>query len=459
MNDDAAGAPELPADFWERPDVRSPLLSQHFGRFLRAYRSAQSPKVKQADLAAWLGITQGQLSKLERSPAAIHDLAKLKKWASALHVPADLLWFSNPPGQTGEVISAPRPPAESLRQEPSYVPRRDMLRNAGALAVSAASSALLANAPWQRLMDSIEKDRPVDSATVQLMSDRTADFHDNEHTVPARQLLEGLQRHRAVLSAVLNNARTDATRAELIRTFGETEALVGWLHFDLGNANDAVQSWRKTLKIAKDSGDGPLAACALAYWSYLASSRNDTVPAVRLLQQAESYVPGNTAPATRAWVAAREAEELSRLGNETEAMRALERAFTAFDFAHPRTERLWTTFFTANRLGSLTVSTYMGLRHRDAPAIADSLLASLPPTVRKQRALALSDLTTLCVRANDYDRAEALIDGAIDSTIRTESSLSRQRLFALSSELARENVGSPGNLIREKIRSGLPRQF
>lgn len=168
-------------------------------------------------------------------------------------------------------------------------------------------------------------------------------------------------------------------------------------------------------------------------------------------------MPGTTAPATRAWVAGREAEELSRLGNETEAMRALERAFTAFDFAQPRTERLWTTFFTASRLGSLTVSTYMGLQHRDAPAIADSLLASLPPTVRKQRALALTDLTTLCIRANDYDRAQALVDGAIDSTIRTESSLSRQRLLTLSSKLATGKVSSPENSIRDRIRSGLHR--
>ncbi|WP_146060371.1 hypothetical protein [Amycolatopsis sp. CA-128772] len=80
------------------------------------------------------------------------------------------------------------------------MPRRDLLKSAGVLAVSAASAGLLANAPWQRLMDSVENDRPVDMATIQLTQDRTADFHDNEHTVPARQLLDGLLRHRAVIS-------------------------------------------------------------------------------------------------------------------------------------------------------------------------------------------------------------------------------------------------------------------
>ncbi len=93
--------PVLPADFWEQPEIRSALLSRHFGRFLRAYRTAQSPQIKQVQLAHWLGITQGQLSRIERSTTPICDLHKLETWARALHVPAHLLWFdvsSDPSG-------------------------------------------------------------------------------------------------------------------------------------------------------------------------------------------------------------------------------------------------------------------------------------------------------------------------------------------------------------------------
>lgn len=73
-------APVLPADFWEQPEIRSALLSRHFGRFLRVYRKIQSPQVQQADVARWLGITQGQLSKIERSSTPVHDLDKLDRW-------------------------------------------------------------------------------------------------------------------------------------------------------------------------------------------------------------------------------------------------------------------------------------------------------------------------------------------------------------------------------------------
>jgi hypothetical protein len=120
--------------------------------------------------------------------------------------------------------------------------------------------------------------------------------------------------------------------------------LVGWLYFDLGRANEAANAWRSTLKIDKDTGDGALAAYTLGYWSYLAASRNDVAPAVRLLQQAQEYVPGSSAPATRSWLSAREAEDWPVSVTRPEPYA-------------PWSARSWTPFFTANRLGGLTVST------------------------------------------------------------------------------------------------------
>jgi tetratricopeptide (TPR) repeat protein len=418
----------------------------------------QTPPVQQTRLAGWLGITQGQLSRIERAVAPVRDLVKLDQWARVLHVPAHLLWFeiSPDPSETSAASPLRATLAKESDQNKDDVRRRDLLKVAG-VAAATAGSGLLAETPWQRLIDSVDRGRPVDTATIQIMQDRTADLFDTEYTVPARHVLDSLTKHHTTLRTLLGNARTDATRDPLIIMMGETEALIGWLYFDLGHGKQAADTWRSTLRIAKEIGDRGLAACTLGYWSYLAASRNDIAPAVRLLQQAQECVPGNSAPATRSWIAAREAEELGRLGDETAALRALERAFTAFDFARPRTERIWTAFFTANRLGGLTVSTYIALNHKDATAAADSLLASLSPTENKARAYALADLTTLAVRTKDFDRANTLVHDAIDVTIRTESSIARQRLLTLASSLATSSDPAPTRSLQDHIVSTLRR--
>jgi transcriptional regulator with XRE-family HTH domain len=451
-------APVLSAEFWEQPEIRSALLSRHFGCFLRTYRRSQFPQVKQSQLARWLGITQGQLSRIERSSTPIRDLTKLDAWAHRLHIPPDRLWFSSShsAARNTDVAVLQRATVEQAPpSERSDMRRRDLLLKAASVS-AAVGAGLLSDTPWQRLIDSVNKGRPVDTATVQLMQDRTADLFHTEETVPARQLLEEIARHRTMLETLLANAQIASIQRDLAVAMGETDVLTGWLLFDLGKSGEAASAWRSTLKIAKETGDRALAACALGYWSYLASSRNDTAPAVRLLQQARDYVPGSFAPATRSWLSAREAEELARLGDETGALRAVERALTAYDFARPRSERPWTAFFSASRLGSMTVSAYTTLRHRDATAAADSLLTSLSPRENKVRAIVLSDLTINATQTNDYDRATALVSDAIELTTRTETTLARQRLLALAGTLpsTTSNTNS-ASVLRDQIVSTL----
>jgi hypothetical protein len=151
--------------------------------------------------------------------------------------------------------------------------------------------------------------------------------------------------------------------------------------------------------------------------------------------------------------------ETSTLGDETGSLRAVERALTAFDFARPRFERPWTAFFSASRLGSMTVSTYTTLRHQEAAtaAAADSLLASLSPTDNKVRAIVLSDLTTNAAQAQEYDRANALVTDAIELTNRTETTLAKQRLLAVAATLPSKNKADASSVLRDQIISTLRR--
>jgi transcriptional regulator with XRE-family HTH domain len=123
--------------FWEQDSIRTALASQHFGRFLRAYREAHSPVLKQAQVGEWIGLTQGQVSRIEHSATPVTDIGKLARWAEALHVPKQYLWFraSYTPGAHIDPVGPEVDPR--VGSEEDDVNRRDLLRLTGIVAATA----------------------------------------------------------------------------------------------------------------------------------------------------------------------------------------------------------------------------------------------------------------------------------------------------------------------------------
>ncbi|MBV9141401.1 MAG: hypothetical protein JO115_10870 [Pseudonocardiales bacterium] len=75
----------------------------------------------------------------------------------------------------------------------------------------------------------------------------------------------------------------------------------------------------------------------------------------------------------------------------------------------------------------------------------------------KARAIALADLTTLAVRTNDFDRANALVEKAVDVTARTETRIARHRLLTLAATLTTSSDPGATCGLREHIVSTLRR--
>ncbi len=136
--------PVPPGGFWDRPQMRDALERREFGAVLAAYRSGQDRKVTQADLGRWLGITQGEVSRIERGSVPVSDLDKLDRWARVLGIPQRCLWFT----LSGQVPDAchPRPgvssPPLTGDAEGDDVHRRQFLKVAGS-GVAAAGTSLL----------------------------------------------------------------------------------------------------------------------------------------------------------------------------------------------------------------------------------------------------------------------------------------------------------------------------
>ncbi|MGW5741602.1 hypothetical protein [Amycolatopsis sp. NPDC003861] len=426
--------PEHAEDFWQHPALRAALESQHFGQVLRAYRLAHVPQVSQIKISHWLEMTQANVSLLERkvtSPPS--DLRKLRRWAATIRMPVDLWWFA--PSHLPD-YSDTSSDAANLDD----VHRRDMLKLTGAAIVT--TSGLLNDPPWKRLSDTMAGERRADSSTVAMAEQKTREFFRSEETQPARALAAELRSHHQGLRRMIDTTTDDSLRRRLISAAGETAALAGWTLFDLARPDQAVKVYENALRTAREAGDQPLVACILGYWSYLLSSSGDARGAVRMLADASQQVRGSDA-ATQAWILAKLAEEEAAVGNAPSALRSLDQAVVVFDYASMGGARPWTSFFTANRLGSLAVSTYGRLHHRETDQLAATLLDSLAPTENKVRALVLADLATSAARGGDYDRVDALTSEAAPLATRTEATLAIDRLWEVV-ELLPTRGGSAG---------------
>jgi hypothetical protein len=116
--------------------MRAALASRHMGGIIRAYRHHpfHGRTLPQETVAAWIGITQVQVSRIENGHPIVH-LDQLIHWALTLRIPQEHLWFELP----GEVDSSQ---AAALTQ-----PEFADLGQTGGVVVTALHNALLQAIP------------------------------------------------------------------------------------------------------------------------------------------------------------------------------------------------------------------------------------------------------------------------------------------------------------------------
>lgn len=90
--------PVVSDEFWEYPVMQDALACRHMGRVIRAFREHPLHgrlSISQSTVAAWIGITQAQVSRIETG-SPIVDIDRLVEWALLLRIPEKYLWFSLP---------------------------------------------------------------------------------------------------------------------------------------------------------------------------------------------------------------------------------------------------------------------------------------------------------------------------------------------------------------------------
>ncbi|WP_202868027.1 helix-turn-helix domain-containing protein [Kribbella sindirgiensis] len=360
-------APRLSDDFWEADALAEAAAERHFGKLLVAYRKLLRPEPTQALVGQWLGLTQGQVSRIERSATPVRDLDKLDRWAQALHIPEQLLWFrlTARPATFGEQAELTAPHAQAdyddgqdgidaytrsdrrsivQAQSPAEgdgVHRRQFIKSAGA-GITAVGASLLAGtvpSPNRRL----SRVRPDASTEIREMTQVFRRLDNRYGGGHSRSVVTSYL--NSTVTPLLQESTSGGGRSDLFAAAAELHHLAGWMAYDTGHHGDGHTHLRQALRLCHEADDERLASEMLAGMSHQAAFHGAPDSAVDLALAAQHSAKRSGSRLLQAEAAVMEAHGLALQGDKTGCLAALSRAEDVFNRSDAEERPQWLTYF------------------------------------------------------------------------------------------------------------------
>lgn len=360
---DHVAARVYPPDFWDRPGLKEALTARNFGGVLRAYRHAHTPVIKQAQLGLWFGLTQGQISRIERGQAFDYPIAKLSRWATVIGIPQHLLWFQIDSSSPNSYIR----PADSRGThqigEPSgeNVQRRQFLKVAGVGAVGMGAS-LLGREPVARAAVPTRRSAAA-TPEVALLREMTGAFRrvDNRYGGGHSRRAVSTSLKTVVEPMIKNSRACSDVNAELFGAAAELHQLAGWMEYDTGHADAGAGHLRTALRLCRDAGDDALSAEMLAGMSHQAAFHRDPEAAVDSALAARQIARQIGIPLLQAEAAVMEAHGLALHADKQGSLAALRDAENLFGVGSGREIPEWLSYFDTAYLSAKFAHTFRDL--------------------------------------------------------------------------------------------------
>lgn len=261
------------------------LRSRHIGQVIYAYRYEHRPVLTQAKVGRWLGLTQGQVSRLERSPEPVYDLNKLDAWARVLRIPQRNLWFrlaEQPPDAYPTALDGPTVVDDEA--EGDDVRRRQLFKVAG-LGVTASGFGWFGPS-----VAAATPARGIGASDVAMVREMTRTFRRLDNRFGGGHARSTVSNYLVSdVAPLLRGTRsTDAVRSELYGAVAELNQLAGWMAYDVGDADTGGKHLRQALRLCQEVDNDSLAAEMLAGMSHQAAFFRSGSIALDLAEAAKS---------------------------------------------------------------------------------------------------------------------------------------------------------------------------
>lgn len=392
----AERAPEMSPDFWTTDQMRDAMASRDMGVVVRAYRRHPSHggrALSQAQMSRWLGITQGQLSRIETGQNRVRDLDKLIDYARCLRIPAELLWFDVGGEETSKPTAAPK--------------TNGMIPLPGGPLVSAAAMR-------------------TEPALAESLLSTLRQYVMTDNIAGPRSLLPVVPQQISFVESLLETT-TGKGRIELLVVGSRFAEFAGWLHQDAGDLRSAMQWTSTALDMAEEAGDHNLASYIQMRKSNIATDARRPDLALKFAHSAlETRRP---LPAeTRAVVLRQEAFVHALRNNHDACARSLELAFRAATQSAGDGADL-AGYCTTSYLEMEAAHCWVELgKPKKAISTLQAGLAGWQPTFRRDLGLCLARLGVAHARDNEPEHAVTVAEHSLSIAIQTRSHRTERQL-------------------------------
>jgi transcriptional regulator with XRE-family HTH domain len=226
--------------------------------------------------------------------------------------------------------------------------------------------------------------------------------------------------HLDAIRLLLQGSLRPSLRARLCSLAGETAGYAGWLHWDMDDPVGAAGYFGMALGAAREADDQALAAYLAACAACQPPHRESPQ---RRVDQLNAVAADAATPATRVWLAAKEADAHALLGDAGACLRALDRAQEELAAAagdggerRPRFDAVDQTWLDGERGASLAK---LG-RTSEARAILGPVLDSLGPAGERDWLWLAAALAGSHARDREPEEAARVAGAVLERAARME---------------------------------------
>ncbi len=424
--------PEVPAEFWLTEQFRNAFERQHIGEIARAYRLHPYHRwtygpggISQQLLGQWIGLTQGQVSRIESGPPLKH-LDILAHWARVLRIPPELLWFKLP-GETCQLEIGQLPPpidpecdpiltapwshpgtveaSLTLRGGEGQVQRRRFLLLAGA-ALTTPAHQWLVREPGP-VVSGLAGGR-IDVNLADRLPPIIAELRAMDDVAGSGTVLSLAQHHFGWVSELLNQASYDERTGRLFHVaLAELGQLAGWAAYGVGEHGLAQRYWITALRATHSADDRALGAHILASMTKQAAHQGQAAEAVTLAETALA-TQGRQTPRLLAQLYVRQAYAAATLGDVSTCTAAVSKARALVEQLERNDDLPWVYWVTPAFIIAETGNCLLQLSQPDrAATLLDEGVALYDESFPRDRQYYLAHLANALARPGKQRDLEA----------------------------------------------------